>query len=90
VGVVPSGPTMWASGLLGWISGSKENAVKQLLNVNAIKSGMGKGEVAVRDHYLCCAACMLGRGRQAGHTHAHTHARAHTDGQRQAEIERSS
>ncbi len=46
LGFIPTTPMQWTNGVLGFVSGSKEHAVKQLLSGEAIDAGFGRGELS--------------------------------------------
>lgn len=46
LGFIPTATMQWVNGVLGFVSGSKEHAVKQLLSGEAIDAGFGRGELS--------------------------------------------
>jgi DHA1 family tetracycline resistance protein-like MFS transporter len=46
LGFFPTPTMQWVNGVLGWVAGSKEHAVKQLLTGEAIDAGFGRGELS--------------------------------------------
>eukprot|EP01048_Picozoa_sp_COSAG05_P016721 COSAG05_NODE_2191_length_3420_cov_2.271906_2_plen_82_part_00 len=59
LGFLPFPWMMWLNGVLGWVTGSKEHAVKQLLTGAAVDAGFGEFDpqitytISARIHDSC-------------------------------------
>lgn len=59
VGLVPHSAMMWTSGVLQYMSGTRENALKQMSTIAALEAGFGKGELQGYFANLRAAMCVL-------------------------------